>query len=107
MNEQRHWLYRPATIARLIAWGVGALLVVVLAELFVTLYQHFAFTGWFGFHAVFGFASCVLMVLVARGLARVLKRRADYYEDDPMPGSTPDAPAPGGAAVRNDAERGA
>lgn len=112
MNEQRHWLYRPATIARLCAWGVGALLVTVIAELFVTLYEHFAFTGWFGFHAVFGFVSCVLMVVVARGFARVVKRRADYYEDGsvsgPMSGQVASsglgASTPGGDAARGNGE---
>ena len=35
--------------------------------------------AWFGFGAVFGFAACVAMVLVAKALGLVLKRDDDYY----------------------------
>lgn len=81
MSERRHWLYRPRTIAGLCACGFVLLVAIVLAELFVKLYSHFAFTGWFGFHAVFGLVSCVLMVLIALGFGRLARRRADYYEE--------------------------
>ncbi len=101
MSERRHWLYRPRTIAWLRACGVALLAAIVLAELLVKLYAHFAFTGWFGFHAVFGLVSCVLMVVVARGLGRLARRRADYYERRDRPG-----PA-GGAGSACDGEGGA
>ena len=101
MSERRHWLYRPRTIAGLCACGLVLLVAIVLAELFVTLYAHFTFTGWFGFHAVFGLVSCVLMVLIARGFGRLARRRADYYERRDHSG-----PA-GGAGSACDGEGGA
>jgi hypothetical protein len=33
-----------------------------------------------GFYALYGFFACVLLVLAAKGLRRIVKRPEDYYE---------------------------
>ncbi len=75
-----HWLTRPATIRWL--WIVGASLlgVTVLLQLVVPVKGYFAVDGWFGFGALFGFFSCVAMVVVAKLVGVVLKRPDDYYD---------------------------
>ena len=82
MNRHRqddHWLTRPATIRKL-WWGFSAVLALtVVAQLFVYVKGYFDVDGWFGFGAVFGFFSCVAMVLFAKGLGFFLKRSEDYY----------------------------
>lgn len=74
------WLSRPRTIRLL--WVVFAVVLglTVLAQIFVPLYAHFGVDGWFAFNAVYGFASCVAMVLFAKLLGVILKRPDDYYE---------------------------
>ena len=83
--EQRHWLTRPDTIRKL-WWGFAIVLALtVLAQLFVYVKGYFVVDGWFGFGAVYGFVSCLLMVLVAKSLGVFLKRPNEYYreqEDD-------------------------
>lgn len=79
------WLARPATIRML--WKVFAVILVlsVGAQLLFYVKGYFRIDGWLGFGAVYGFISCLLMVLVAKGLGMFLKRREDYYrerEDD-------------------------
>ena len=39
-----------------------------------------ASTTLFGFHAVYGFVACVVLVLAAKQLRRVLMRDENYYE---------------------------
>lgn len=80
MNE--HWLYRPRTVSILRIWGIALLVVIVLAELFVSVYTQFDFANWFAFHALYGFASCVVLVLIASALGRLLRRDAHYYQPD-------------------------
>ena len=74
-----YWLARPDTIRLL--WRVFiVVLVVVVAIQFATGSDgHFGIDDWIGFGAVFGFFSCLVMVLVAKGLGGVLKRPEDYY----------------------------
>ena len=82
-NDQNdHWLARPSTI-RLLWWVFAVVLALtVLAQLLISVKGYFGVDGWFGFGAAYGFLSCLAMVLVAKGLGFVLKRRDDYYGGD-------------------------
>jgi len=81
MTDPDHWLSRPATIRRL--WIVFAVILAltVAAQLWIPVDGHFAVDGWFAFGAIFGFGACVAMVLAAKALGVLLKRRDDYYHD--------------------------
>ncbi len=35
-----------------------------------------------GFYAIFGFVACVLLVLIAKEMRKVLMRKEDYYDVD-------------------------
>ncbi len=88
MSEDRErdaWLARPSSIRLMwrVFWAVLALTVALQAV--VKVKGYFVVDGWFGFGAVFGFLSCLAMVLAAKALGFVLKRDEDYYsagEDD-------------------------
>jgi cytochrome c oxidase subunit IV len=74
------WLVRPDSIRLLwrVFWAILAL--TVLAQLLFKVKGYFGVDGWIGFGAVFGFLSCLAMVLVAKFLGIFLKRRDDYYQ---------------------------
>ncbi|HYD55931.1 MAG TPA: hypothetical protein VEB41_03385 [Burkholderiales bacterium] len=61
---------------------LAVLALTVAAELVVTLHPHFAVERLFAFNAVFGFAACAAMILVAKGIGLLVKRRDTYYDDD-------------------------
>lgn len=75
-----HWLVRPATIRWIWIVSIAILALTVLGDLFVTHHPHFGIDGSFGFGAWYGFLSCVVMVLGAKGLGLLLKVRDDYYD---------------------------
>ena len=76
-----HWLARPSTI-RLLWWIFSAVLAVtVLLQAVFYFKGYFTVDGWFGFGAVYGFLACLLMVVFAKGLGYVLKRKENYYAD--------------------------
>jgi hypothetical protein len=76
-----HWLVREGTIRKLwIAFAI-VLVATVLADLFITHHPHFWLEGTFGFGAWFGFLSCVVLVLIAKGLGQFLKRPDTYYDE--------------------------
>jgi hypothetical protein len=83
MNDVReHWLRRPETIRKL--WIVGIIVLAVLLVIgeLIERHPHFAGENIIGFNAWFGFGSCVVMVVVAKLLGFVLKRKDTYYERD-------------------------
>jgi hypothetical protein len=45
------------------------------------MHGYFEFDEWLGFNALYGFLCCVAMVLLAKVLGGVLKRKDDFYDD--------------------------
>jgi hypothetical protein len=76
-----HWLAREETIRWLWVTFVAILAATVLADLFIEHHPYFGLDGTFGFGAWFGFASCVALIVVAKALGAILKRRDTYYDD--------------------------
>ena len=79
-RKRRYWLDDPANVRRLI-WGlVGICVLVVAADLLYEKHVHYGFQSWPGFDAVFGFVSCVFLVLTAKRLRKILMRGEHYYD---------------------------
>ena len=75
------WFYKPDTPRKLWKWGGIVLALTVLVQLFIGIHGHFTVEGIFGFFAVYGFASCLAMVVGAKLLGFLIKRPDDYYDD--------------------------
>jgi hypothetical protein len=79
--EDDAWLARPSTIRLLWRVFIVALALALVAQLLFPVKGKFGVDGWLGFGAVFGFLSCLAMVLCAKGLGWILKRDEDYYRE--------------------------
>ena len=79
MDDKTHWLDEPRNVKHLWRGFLVVLALTVLAEWVVHLHPHFEVESVFGFHAGFGFMVCAAMIVVAKALARVLKRPDSYY----------------------------
>jgi hypothetical protein len=77
---KQNWFYRESSIKKLWIGAIVILALTVLAEVFVTLHPHFKVEGLFGFHALYGFLTCVAMVVFAKVLGYLIKRKDDYYD---------------------------
>jgi len=82
------WLERPRTIRLLWIVFIVALALTVLAELAVDRHSYFGVDGTFGFNAWYGLVTCAAMIVVAKVLGVLLKRRDTYYEMDVSEGET-------------------
>jgi hypothetical protein len=79
-DEGRYWLDDPRNVDRLVR-GFYVLCALLLAvDVFVPKHGPFAIEHLFGFYAFYGFIACVLLVLAAKQLRRVLMRPEDYYD---------------------------
>jgi hypothetical protein len=56
------------------------LVIIVLLDLVIDHHAYFGLDGTFGFGAWFGFLSCVVLIVGAKGLGSVLKRPDTYYD---------------------------
>ncbi len=81
-EPRKHWLVRPENVRKLWIGFIAVLALTVIAKLFVESHPHFAFEGWFAFNAWYGFLACVAMVVAAKALGVLLKRKDTYYDGD-------------------------
>ena len=79
--EDDAWLARPSTIRLLWKVFAAVLAVSVAVQLLFPVKGKFGVDGWLAFGAVFGFLSCLAMVLFAKGLGFFLKRDENYYRE--------------------------
>ena len=79
-SEPKRWLDHPSNVTRLYRglWCIGLLL--VLLDWVVERHEDVHLASAPTFYALYGFIACVLLVLAAKALRRVLKRPEDYYE---------------------------
>ncbi|MBI4420386.1 MAG: hypothetical protein HY560_06130 [Gemmatimonadetes bacterium] len=59
---------------------IGVCFALVALGFAVAIEGHFWWEASAGFYGVYGFVSCVLLVVLARGVRRLLKRPEDYYD---------------------------
>ncbi len=81
MNDKKHWLVRPETIRGLWVAFILILVATVALNFLVPIKGHFEIDGFFGFFAGFGLAACVAMIVFAKALGVLLKRRDTYYDE--------------------------
>lgn len=79
--SQGHVFDNPDNVKKLLRLLYGALVVLVLLELFVTKEPHFSWERFPAFYATYGFVGCVMLVVVAKYILRtIVKRREGYYD---------------------------
>ncbi len=77
---KQNWFYKKSSIKKIWVAAAVVLLLTVLIELVVTLHPHFRIESIFAFHAVYGFLTCVAMIIFAKILGVFIKRKDDYYD---------------------------
>jgi hypothetical protein len=77
---QDHWLARPKNIKLMWRGFLGILGLTVLSELLVQAHPYFGIDATFGFHAWYGFAACVVLIVGSKALGALLKRPDSHYD---------------------------
>ena len=80
-KKEFDWFDHPRNIRKLRIGFYIVLALLVLPDFF--LHKHTLFSsveGWPGFYALFGFISCVVIILVSKLLSYILKQKEDYYD---------------------------
>ena len=80
LGERSYWLDRPANVNKLVYVFYALCALLLAVDVFVPKHGPFAIEHSFGFYGMFGFIACVVLVLIAKQLRRVLMRPEDYYD---------------------------
>ncbi len=79
--DKTHWLDEPQHVKLLWRLFLGVLVLIVAIGALTPLHPYFDIESVFGFYAWFGFVACAAMIVVAKGLALLLKRPDTYYRE--------------------------
>lgn len=78
--EKQRWLDHPRNVDRIFYALCVACAGLMLTDVVYHKHGNFRWEGWFGFYGLYGFICCVLLVLSAKQLRRILRRGEDYYD---------------------------
>jgi len=79
-NDHQDWLDKPANQRKVRAALYVACALLFLLDFLVKRKVYVAAEQLPGFHAIFGFVACVVLVLIAKQMRKVLMRGEDYYD---------------------------
>ncbi len=85
-DNNKHWLYRKENLPKLWIFLIVILILTLIPDFFIHHHANFEDKGlhldttW-GFYGWFGFITCAAMVLGAKALALLLKRKDTYYNE--------------------------
>ena len=79
-NGKRHMFDDPKNVRRVI-YALHAICgLSLVAEIFIHRHVEHPWEALFGFYSLYGFVACMLLVLIAKELRKVLMRSEDYYD---------------------------
>jgi len=80
-DEKKHVFDDPKNVKRAVHALYAICIMSIIAEFFVHRHIDHPWERLFGFYGVYGFIACVILVLVAKEMRKVVMRKEDYYDD--------------------------
>ena len=80
-KEQRHIFDNPRNVKRVIYALYTVCALSLVADFFVHRHVDHPWEALFGFYSLYGFVACVILVLVAKEMRKIIMRKEDYYDD--------------------------
>lgn len=79
-DEKPHIFDNPRNVRRVIQALIGVSALSIVAQFFIPIHAEHPWEVLFGFYGIYGFVACVMLVLIAKELRKVLMRSEDYYD---------------------------
>ena len=82
MTEKPRWLDNLNNVKKIVKIFAAICGLLFLADLVYHRHYERSLEAFFGFYAIYGFVACVVLVLAATAMRKVLMRKEDYYDDE-------------------------
>ncbi|MDA0998474.1 MAG: hypothetical protein O2944_09740 [Proteobacteria bacterium] len=80
-DTRKYWLDEKRNVMKLV-YGLAVICgLSIVAEFFVHRHIDHPWEVLFGFYGVYGFGACVILVLLAKELRKLIMRKEDYYDE--------------------------
>ena len=81
-EKKQHLLDNPRNVSWILRGFYGMCLVLFILDFILHRHVTHSWENLNGFYALFGFVACVTLVLIAKQMRKILKRKEDYYDVD-------------------------
>ncbi|NQU48326.1 MAG: hypothetical protein HQ519_06740 [Planctomycetes bacterium] len=95
-NGKPYLFDQPKNVKRVIRGLLGLCAILLALDAVIHRHHDHPWESMFGFYPVYGFVACVMLVLLAKELRKVVMRSEDYYEPYPDIIPAPDDEQPKG-----------
>ncbi len=79
--EKRHMFDNPKNVKRVLYILYAICAGLFVGDFFINRRIEHPWESLFGFYAIFGFVACVILVLLAKEMRKVVMRKENYYDD--------------------------
>jgi hypothetical protein len=80
-RERTHLFDKARNVRRVMHVLYGLCAATLLLDFVIHRHVDHPWEALWGFYCLYGFVACVLLVLVAKEMRKVLMRREDYYDE--------------------------
>ena len=80
-EPKRHIFDNPRNVKRAIYALYAVCAISLLGEFVIDRHVDHPWEALFGLYPLYGFGACVLLVLIAKEMRKILMRKDDYYDD--------------------------
>ena len=80
-DEKQYFFDKPENIKRMLKVFYVLCVLLVVADFVVHRHIGFAWEKIPAFYAIYGFVACVVLVILAKELRKVVMRKENYYDD--------------------------
>lgn len=80
-DHKEHLFDKPKNIERLLRGLYAVCIMLVIADFVVHRHISLAWEEIPAFYALYGFIACVVLVVIAKAMRKVIMRKEDYYDE--------------------------
>ncbi len=81
-DQKQYFFDKPENVTRLLRGFYAICLILLAADFVVHRHIYLVWEKIPVFYALYGFVACVLLVVLAKQMRKVIMRKEDYYDDD-------------------------
>lgn len=82
-DDEKVYLFdKPENVSRLLNGFYAICGILFLLDFVITRKTYHPWEWFWGFYALYGFIACVVLVIIAKEMRKVLMREEDYYDVD-------------------------
>ena len=82
INEKRYLFDNPQNVKRILYFLYGCCVLLFALDFVIHRHTSHSWETLRGFYAIYGFVSCVVLVMVAKWMRTFLMRPEDYYDHE-------------------------